>query len=202
MLWLELRLAYTASTACVSVCKAVNPWDASSMVSFQNLQPSSSQRSCDFAQQELQSLQKSNGRQPAQTCGHTSYQSYSTWMNLKRESVDLQDSSEAVERSSLPSNVHFCSVVFLIWNAFSVFPKMSLDSHTIRVLFVNSSKMNSSIWFTEQYSTRFDSTCLMFWGAIGTQQTKNNQFSKFWELQVWMKQVTQCCFEHRKAQTL
>lgn len=105
--WLELRLAYTASTACVSVCKAVNPWDASSMVSFQNLQPSSSQRSCDFAQQELQSLQKSDGRQPAQTRGHTSYQSCSTWMNLKRESVDLQDSSEAVRTFELAQQCAF-----------------------------------------------------------------------------------------------
>ena len=47
MLRLELLLAYAACPACVSACEAVNHRD--SMVSFQNLKPSSAQRLCVFA---------------------------------------------------------------------------------------------------------------------------------------------------------
>ncbi len=116
MLRLELRLAYAACPACVSACEAVNHRD--SMVSFQNLKPSSAQRSCVFARQGLQALQQSDVRHLAQKHGHTSDQSCTAWMNLYRSQLTYKKLCECL---ILPSNVHVYFVVLFYETEFSIF---------------------------------------------------------------------------------
>lgn len=131
MLRLELRLAYAACPACVSACEAVNHRD--SMVSFQNLKPSSAQRLCVFAWQGLQALQQSDVRHLAQKHGHTSDQSYTAWVNLYRSQLTYKKLCECL---ILPSNVHVYICGFVLWDwIFYLFPQCHL-THTLHKRFL------------------------------------------------------------------